>query len=110
MIYNTHTVNIDGNVLKDDDVAKLFTFNKDDTFSQWVLRPLAILTAIGMGIAMFFASAFLVVLSLAMLPLVAISFWALKAKIERDLAKANPVVDTQSAESVDPDSDTQTAR
>lgn len=96
MIYNTHTVNIDGTVLNKDELTKAFTFDKDDKFSHWVVRPLALLTTIGIGIALFFASAFLLVLSLAMLPLIAISFWAFKTKVERDLAKANPVVDTQS--------------
>ena len=109
MIHNTNTLNIDGNVLKNEELAKIFSFSKDDKFSQWVLRPLAVLITIGMGIAMFFASAFLIVLSLAMLPMVALSFWALKTKLERDLAKANPVVDTQTTDSAMSGDDTQTA-
>lgn len=109
MINSTNTVNIDGTVLKDEAFIKAFAFNKDDKFSQWVVRPLAILTAIGMGVAMFFASAFLIVLSLAMIPLLAVSFWAVKTKVERDMAKTDPVVDTQSAASDAPAADVQTA-
>ena len=95
MIHNTQTVNIDGSTLNNETIAKAFSFNNDDKFTRWVVRPLAILTVIGMGIAMFFASAFIVVLSIAMIPLFAVSFWAIKAKVERDLANADPVVDTQ---------------
>ena len=107
MINSTNTVNIDGTVLKDEEFIKAFTFNKDDKFSQWVVRPLAILTAIGVGIAMFFASAFLIILSLAMIPLLAVSFWAVKAKVERDMAKSDPVVDTQTVASDEPAVDAQ---
>jgi len=109
MIHNTHTVNIDGTVLKDEAISRAFTFDKNDKFSQWVVRPLALLTAIGMGVAMFFASAFLIILSLAMIPLLAISFWAVKTKVERDMAKASAVVDTQSPVSDSQADDTQTA-
>ncbi|MFK7997026.1 MAG: hypothetical protein AB8B87_23020 [Granulosicoccus sp.] len=96
MINSTSSVNIDGTVFNSEDFIKTFTFNKkSDKFSQWVVRPLAALTAIGFGVAAFFASAFLVVLSLALIPLLALSFWAFKTKVERDIASCNPVVDTQ---------------
>jgi hypothetical protein len=62
-----------------------------------------------MGVAMFFASAFILLLSLAMLPLVAVSVWALKTKIERDMDNADPVVDTQESADKDSTSDAQTA-
>lgn len=109
MIHNTQTVNIDGTTLNNETLVKAFTFNDNDKFSRWVVRPLAILTAIGMGIAMFFASAFLIVLSLAMIPLLAVSFWAVKAKVARDIAKADPVVDTQSMATDKPDDGSRTA-
>lgn len=102
MIHNTQTVNIDGTTLNKEALEKAFSFNNNDTFSRWVLRPLAILMAIGMSVAMFFASAFIIVLSLAMIPLLAISFWVVKTKVERDIANADPVVDTQSAVSEKP--------
>jgi len=95
MIYHTHTVNIDDTVLKDEDVAAAFRFDNNDKFTKWVVRPLAILTAIGVGATMLFASAFLIMLSLALLPLLAVSFWAMKKKFERDLANADPVVNTE---------------
>lgn len=108
MIHNTQTVNIDGTVLNKETIEKAFSFNNDDMFSRWVVRPLAILTTIGLGIAMFFASAFLIVISLAMIPLLAISFWALKTKVERDIANADPVVATQSTVSDEPAEGTHT--
>ena len=109
MINSTNTINIDGKILKDEDFIKAFTFNKDDKFSRWVVRPLAFLTAIGIGIAMFFASAFLIILSFAMIPLLAVSFWAVKTKVERDIAKADPVVDTQTSASDGSTTDVQAA-
>ncbi len=108
MINNTHTINIDGTVLKDEDIAAAFTFDKNDKFTKWVVRPLALLTVIGVGAAMFFASAFLIMLSLALMPIFAISFWAMKKKVERDLRNADPVVNTQAANPSTTE-DTQTA-
>lgn len=109
MINSTNNVNIDGTVLNSEEFVQAFRFDKQDKFSQWVVRPLALLTAIGMGVAMFFASAFLVILSLAMMPLLAISFWAVKTKLERDIANADPVVDTQHTPQEDVSPDAQTA-
>lgn len=103
MIKNTQTVNIDGTALNGEAIAKAFTFDSDDRFSRWVVRPLAILTVLGLGAAMLFASAFVVVLSLALVPFFAVSFWAMKKKVERDLANADPVVDTQIAPAAEPD-------
>lgn len=103
MIHNNQTVNIDGTTLNNETMVTALSFNENDKFGRWVVRPLAILTAIGMSIAMFFASAFLIVLSLAMIPLIAVSFWAVKTKMARDIANADPVVDTQSAATDTPD-------
>lgn len=108
MIKSTNTINIDGTVLKDEDYIKMFTFSKDDKFSQWILRPLAIIATLGLVLAMFFASAFILVLSLAMIPLFAISFWVVKTKLARDIANNNPVVGTQAKVSDEPTTDTQT--
>lgn len=107
MINSTNTVNIDGTVLNDKDFTELFTLNSDDKFSLWVVRPIAILATVGMGVAMFFASAFLIVLGLAMLPLLALAIWAVKTKIQRDLAKNDPVVDTQDPNADEPKVDAQ---
>ena len=87
MINSTNTINIDGTVIDHDEIRNSFDFNNSDKFTRWVVRPLALLTAIGMGVAMFFASAFLSMLSLAMLPLLAVSMWAVKTKLERDINK-----------------------
>lgn len=108
MINATNTVHVDGKVLNSEEYIKQFTFGPDDKFGRWVVRPLALLTAIGMAVAMFFASAFVLLLSLAMLPLVAVSVWALKTKFERDIAKADPVVDTQESSSENPATHAQT--
>lgn len=109
MINSTNTINIDGTVLKDEEFIRVFTFNKDDKFSQWVVRPIAVLAALGIGIAMFFASAFLIVMSLAMIPLLAIAIWVFKTKVERDLAKIDATLDTHGVAADEPVSDVQTA-
>ena len=78
MISNTNTINIDGKGLDEEQISRLFLFNSDDKFTHWVLRPLAVLSAIGLGVAMLFASAFFIMVALAMVPVLAVFFWAAK--------------------------------
>ena len=85
MISSTNTVNIDGAAIKTVDLKALLSSDSDDRFVQWVVRPLAILAAIGVGAAVLFASAVLIMVSLALLPLIAVAMWAMKTKIEREL-------------------------
>ena len=84
MINSTNTVNIDGNVIDQEELASILKMDNNDRFTRWVVRPLALLTAIGMGVAMVFASVFIMLLSLATLPLLAVSLWAMKTKLKRD--------------------------
>lgn len=107
MINSTNTININDTVLNDDVLKKTFSFENEDRFTQWVVRPLVLVAALGIGAIMFFASAFLMLLSLAMLPLLAIGLWAVQKKVQRDLAVADPVVDTQSSSDVSTDSTAQ---
>lgn len=107
MINSTNTININDTVLNDDILKKTFSFENEDRFTRWVVRPLVLLVALGIGAIMFFASAFLMLLSLAMLPLLAIGLWAVQKKVQRDLAESNPVVDTQSSLGVSTDSTAQ---
>lgn len=95
MINSTNNIHIDGNPIDHDEFMKTFKFNSDDKFSRWVLRPLAVLAALGVGAAAFFASAILLLLSLATLPLLALAMWAVKYKLEREQAANDPVVHTQ---------------
>lgn len=95
MINSTHTIRIDGNDINPDEVVNSFRDEQADTFTRWVVRPLALLTAIGMGAAMMVASVFLFMLSLAMLPLLAVSAWAFKRKLDKDLARADDPASTQ---------------
>jgi len=78
MINSTNTVNIDGASFKELDFKKAFESENQDFFSLWVARPLALLAAVGVGVAVFLASAFLVVVSLALLPLLAVALWAMR--------------------------------
>ncbi len=104
MINSTNTININDTVLNDDVLKKTFSFQNEDRFTRWVVRPLVLVAALGIGAIMFFASAFLMLLSLAMLPLLAIGLWAVQKKVQRDLAAADPVVDTQAGSDVSVDS------
>ncbi len=93
MINSTNTVNIDGVAFRQFDIKKAFSAEHSDNFTRWVVRPLALLAAIGIGVAAFFASAVLILASLALLPLLAVAMWAMKAKLERDLASADTTID-----------------
>ncbi len=95
MINSTNTINIDGNSIDPDEIVNTFKLDEADKFTRWVVRPLALITAVGLGVAMVVASAFIFMLSLAMLPLLAISAWAFKAKLERDINRVEPAVDTR---------------
>ena len=88
MINSTNTVNIDGVAISALDLKKAFSIDNTDNFSRWVVRPLALLAAIGIGVAVFFASAFLIMVSLALLPVLAVAMWAMKTKLKRDLGQA----------------------
>lgn len=101
MINSTNTLNIDGTKLNNEEIKRILDFNKQDTFTRWVVRPIAVLTVAGLMVAGFFASAFFIAVSLALVPFIALSAWAMKKKMERDLAAADPVVDTQSDTRVD---------
>jgi len=110
MINSTNTININDTVLNDDMLKKTFSFKNEDRFTRWVVRPLVLLTALGVGATMLFASAFLILLSLAMLPLLAVGLWAVQKKVQRDLEAANPVVDTQSGSDISVDSAAQDSK
>ena len=101
MINSTNTLNIDGTSFNDEEIKRILNADSKDTFSRWILRPIAVLTAVGLVVAGLFASVFFIAISLALMPLVALSMWALKKKMERDLASADSVVDTQSDVRVD---------
>lgn len=88
MINSTNTVNIDGAAIREIDLTNLFEAGADDTFTRWVVRPLALLAAIGVGVAVFFASAVLIMVSLALLPILAVAMWAMRTRLKRELAKS----------------------
>lgn len=91
MINSTNTVNIDGTAIPEVDLKAFFAADSDDTFTRWVVRPLALLAAVAFTFAIFLASAFLTVLALAFLPILAVSIWAMKTKFKRD-AKDSAVI------------------
>lgn len=110
MINTTNTINIDDSVINDDTLKKAFSFDKQDRFTRWVVQPLMLLAGLGIGATMLFASALFVLLSLALVPIVAIGLWAIKAKVQRDLAQHNPVVDTQRSTDISVNVDAQASQ
>jgi hypothetical protein len=93
MINSTNTVNIDGTGIPEVDLKAFFSGKSDDTFTRWVVRPLAVLSAVAFGFAIFLASAFLTLLTLAFLPILAISVWAMRTKFKRDSADAPVIIE-----------------
>ena len=107
MINSTHNVNIDGNTLNRDDVMKTLRLDSDDRFTHWVVRPLGVLIALGLGTAAVIASIFMMVLSLAMVPLLLLGGWALKRKIEKDTLTAEATAETTVDDTLDGATETQ---
>lgn len=94
MINSINTVEIDGIVIDHDEVLYTLKLDEGDRFTRWVLRPLCLLAAIGVGVVMVFASVFMMLLSLALVPILAISVWAVRAKLQRDIKNREPIVET----------------
>ena len=109
MINSTNTVNIDGAAFDGVNFKDALKFKKDDNFSLWVVRPLVFLTMAGLGVGLLFASAFLFATLLVALPLIALTMWVMRTKIERDQAAQDPIVATQEKDDIDLDSNMQTA-
>ena len=84
MINSTNTVNIDGAAFEGMNFKEDLQFRSDDKFSLWVIRPLVILSMVGLGIGLLFASAFLFAAMVVTLPLIALTIWVMKTKAERD--------------------------
>lgn len=91
MINSTNTVNIDGTGIPEVDLKTFFSGDSNDSFTRWVVRPLALLSAVAFGFVIFLASTFLTILALAFLPILAASVWAMKTKFKRD-ASESPVI------------------
>lgn len=85
MINTTHNVHIDGAAIDTEEVMRTFTVDTQDRYSRWVLKPLAVLSIVGVAIASLVAGAVVLALSLALLPLFALSAWAVKNKLSRDI-------------------------
>ncbi|MFK7893958.1 MAG: hypothetical protein AB8B63_24300 [Granulosicoccus sp.] len=95
MINSTNSFTIDGSELDKEKLQRILNLDNTDTFTRWVLRPIAALTVIGLTLAGLFASVFFIAVSLALLPVLALAMWAMKKKIEQELKATDPIVDTQ---------------
>jgi hypothetical protein len=84
MINTSHNVQIDGNAIDHDELMRTFTLDTNDRYSRWVLKPLAVLSALGFAVASMIAGAVLLALSVALLPMLALGAWALKSELQRD--------------------------
>ncbi|OED35143.1 hypothetical protein AB833_31385 [Chromatiales bacterium (ex Bugula neritina AB1)] len=88
MINSINSFNIDGVKFDKFDINNAFTVDENDTFRKWFFRPLAVLAAIGIGVATFFASAILIMITLALSPILVMAMWAIRTKLERELKQS----------------------
>jgi len=95
MINSTNTVTIDGLVIDHEEILNTLKVGETDKFTRWVARPLALLAAVAVAVAILFAGVFMMLLSLALVPLLAVLIWAVRIKLQRDITNADPVVNTQ---------------
>jgi hypothetical protein len=95
MINSTHKIHLNGTAIEQEALLKVFKFDSNDTYTRWVLRPLALLIGAGICLISLVTGVFILMLSLAMVPLLAAGAWALKRKVEREHAATDPVVETQ---------------
>ena len=93
MTSSTNTAHIDGIAIRLFDPKSVFSLEQDDNFTRWVVRPLALLAVVAVGVGSLFASAMLILMSLALLPFLAVAAWAMKRKLKRDLPSATPTAD-----------------
>ncbi|MEM7377115.1 MAG: hypothetical protein AAF460_06345 [Pseudomonadota bacterium] len=93
MINTNHSVHIDGTTLNRDELLKHLRLDGDDRMTRWVIRPLALLTAAGIGVAAVMASVLILAVSLALVPLMLLGGWAVRRKVERAMAEDGVTID-----------------
>lgn len=97
MINSTNTISIDEKLLNEESFTKAFDLNSDDSYTKWIVKPLAVLSTIAVGVVALFTGALMMMAAIATLPLIALSAWALKNKVERELADAEVVIDGEAS-------------
>jgi len=88
MIKNTHTVNIEGTVIDQDELKSYLLLDNDDAKTKWLIKPLILISGVGLAAAAVFASIFLMAVSLVILPVMALAGWAMKSNIEKKVQQA----------------------
>ena len=100
MIKNTNTVNIEGTVIDHDELKSFVLLDNDDPKTKWLIKPLILISGVGLAVAAVFASVFLMAVSLLLVPLMALAGWAMKSNIEKAAkqSEANADAVTDAAE------------
>jgi len=83
MIKNTNTVNIEGTVIDQDELKSFLLLDNNDAKTKWLIKPLILISGVGLAVAAVFASIFLMAVSLLIVPVLAIAGWAMKSNIEK---------------------------
>jgi hypothetical protein len=83
MIKNTNTVNIEGTVIDHDELKSFVLLDNDDPKTKWLIKPLILISGVGLAVAAVFASVFLMAVSLLLVPVLALAGWAMKSNIEK---------------------------
>ena len=83
MIKNTNTVNIEGTVIDQDELKSFLLLDNNDAKTKWLIKPLILISGVGLAVSAVFASIFLMAVSLLIVPVLAIAGWAMKSNIEK---------------------------
>ncbi len=88
MIKNTSTVNIEGTVIDQDELKSFLLLDKDDAKTKWLVKPLILISGVGLVAAAVVTSFFLMAVSLVIVPVLALAGWALKSNMEKAVAES----------------------
>jgi len=83
MIKSNNTINIEGSVIDHDELREYLSFDGNDAKTKWLIKPLIVISGIGLAVAALFASVFLMAVSLVMVPVLGIAMWAMKSNIQK---------------------------
>ncbi len=87
MIKSNNTINIEGTVIDHDELHEYLSFDNDDAKTKWLIKPLIVISGVGLAVAALFASVFLMAISLVMVPVLGVAMWAMKSNIEKAVKK-----------------------
>jgi len=83
MIKSNNTINIEGTVVDHDELQAFLSLDGNDFKTKWIMRPLIIISGIGLAVAALFASVFLMAVSLVIVPVLGVAAWVMKSNLKK---------------------------